>query len=231
MLIVIDKRIPEEAKKRLSNFGTLVEFSTQNITYPAISGHPDIFLFQTPESLICALNLPESYSRLFKNRGVKFNFGNNPVGSNFPETSYYNCLATEKSLFHKKGHSDKQILEECKRLEFIDLPQAYTRCSLMALSPQSFITSDKGIEKALKKNNIEVHYFSPEEIILPEMPHGFIGGALGLYAEKLFALGNPDFHSWGEEFKTVIKQKDIELISLYDGPFFDGGGIFFLETN
>lgn len=57
MLIVIDKRIPEEAKKRLSGFGKIIEFETKGITYPAISGHPDIFMCQTTESLICAPNL------------------------------------------------------------------------------------------------------------------------------------------------------------------------------
>lgn len=229
MLIVIDKRIPEEAKNRLSHFGTLVEFSTQGITYSAISGHPDIFLFQSPESLICAPNLPKNYINLFKENGVNFNFGSKPVGSKFPETAFYNCLATEDSLFHKARHTEKQILEHCKDLEFIDLPQAYSRCSLIALTPKVFITSDKGIEKALKKHDLQTRYFPPEEIILPEMPHGFIGGALGLYNEKLFVLGNPDFHSWGSEFKNLIKQEGLELISLYDGPFFDGGGIFFLE--
>lgn len=231
MLIVIDKRIPEEAKKRLSNFGNLVEFSTRNITYPAISGHPDIFLFQTSESLICAPNFPESYITLFRENGVNFRFGSQPIGSLFPETAFYNCLASDDYLFHKTGHSDKQILEQCEQLTFIDLPQAYTRCSLIALTPKVFITSDKGIEKALKTNQIEVHYFSPKEIILPEMPHGFIGGALGVHAGKLFVLGNPDFHSWGSEFKNLIKQEGLELISLYDGPFFDGGGIFFLEES
>lgn len=231
MLIVIDKRIPKEAKKRLSGFGTLVEFSTQGVTYPAISGHPDIFLCQTPASLICAPNLPEDYKTLFEKGDINFNFGKKPVGSSFPETSYYNCIASDDYLFHKTGHSDKQILEQCKQLTFIDLPQAYTRCSLIALTPKVFITSDKGIEKALKTNQIEVHYFSPKEIILPEMSHGFIGGALGIYAGKLFVLGNPDFHSWGNEFKNLIKQEGLELISLYDGPFFDGGGIFFLEES
>jgi len=229
MLIVIDKRIPEEAKNRLSGFGTLVEFSTQDITYPAISGHPDIFLFQTLKSLICAPNLPERYITLFRENGINFSFGSKPVGSEFPETTFYNCLATEYSLFHKAKHTEKQILEHCKNLEFVDLPQAYTRCSLIALTPKVFITSDKGIEKALKKHRLQTHYFSPKEIILPEMPHGFIGGALGLHDEKLFVLGNPDFHSWGSEFKNLIKQQSIELIPLYDGPFFDGGGIFFLE--
>lgn len=231
MLIVIDKRIPEEAKKRLSSFGNLVKFSTRNITYPAISGHPDIFLCQTPASLICAPNLPEDYKTLFEKGDINFNFGKKPVGSSFPETSYYNCIASDDYLFHKTGRSDKQILEQCKQLTFIDLPQAYTRCSLIALTPKVFITSDKGIEKALKTNQIEVHYFSPKEIILPEMPHGFIGGALGLYNGKLFVLGNPDFHSWGSEFKNLIKQQNLELIPLYDGPFFDGGGIFFLEES
>lgn len=231
MLIVIDKRIPEEAKKRLSGFGTLVEFSTQGITYSAISGHPDIFLCQTSESLICAPNLPENYTTLFRENGVNSCFGSKPVGSKYPETAFYNCLATEHSLFHKAKHTDKQILEQCEQLTFIDLPQAYTRCSLIALTPKVFITSDKGIEKALKTNQIEVHYFSPKEIILPELPHGFIGGALGLYNGKLFVLGNPDFHSWGSEFKNLIKQEGLELISLYDGPFFDGGGIFFLEES
>ncbi|MCD6180364.1 MAG: hypothetical protein J7K39_10720 [Bacteroidales bacterium] len=229
MLIIIDKRIPKEAKKRLSYFGDLVELSTQNITYSAISGHPDIFLCQTPKSLICAPNLPENYQTIFKNKGIDFILGNNLVGSSFPETSFYNCLVTEDYLFHKKGHTDKQILKQCEEIEFINLPQAYTRCSLIAISPQNFISSDKGIEKALRKHRLNVHYFSSKEILLPDMPHGFIGGALGLHSNKLFVIGNPDFHSWGNEFKALIKRQDIELISLYNGSFFDGGGIFFLE--
>jgi hypothetical protein len=229
MLIVIDKRIPEKAKKHLSNFGTLVEFSTHNISYSAISGHPDIFLCQTPDSLICAPNLSEKYLSLFNKNGIAFKTGLNPVGSSFPETSFYNCLANENYLFHKQGHTDKHLLEQCKNLKFIALPQAYTRCGLFEISANVFITSDKGIEKALKKNDIKVHYFSPKEIILPEMPHGFIGGALGQYNKKIFVLGNPDFHTWGDRFRVLIKQEGLELISLYEGPFFDGGGIFFLK--
>jgi len=61
------------------------------------------------------------------------------------------------------------------------------------------------------------------------MPHGFIGGALGLYGKKLFALGDPRFHSWGKDFVSLIGRQGLELIPLYQGPFYDGGGIFFLE--
>lgn len=229
MLIVIDKRIPEEAKERLSKFGTLVELSTHNITYPAISCHPDIFLCQTAESLVCAPNLPKKIFSFFDQNRITFTVGINPVGSSFPETSFYNCLATANYLFHKKGHTEEQILEQCKKLTFINLPQAYTRCGLIEISTNVFLTSDKGIEKVLKKNQLEVHYFSPKEIILPTMPHGFIAGALGLSDGKLFILGNPKYHSWEKEFNTLMKKQKLEIISLYDGPFFDGGGIFFLK--
>jgi len=229
MLIVIDERIPFEAKKRLANFGKLVEFETQNITYPAISGHPDIFLCQTPHSLICAPNLPEKYVALFESENILFQIGENKVGEEFPDTVFYNCVVSEDFLLHKKPYTDPQILAHSKQLEFIEIPQAYTRCSLMALPSQNFITSDKGIEKALKRHKLNVNYFSPEEILLPGMQHGFIGGALGLNTGKLFVIGNPDFHSWGTQFKALINQQALELISLYDGPFFDGGGIFFLE--
>lgn len=230
MLIVIDSRAPEKAKLRLSNFGEVVEFSTQNITYEAISGHPDIFLCQTPDSLICAPNLPPSYFKLFKDKNIDFLIGANPVGKLFPETSHYNCLVNERFIFHKSTYTDARIIELNKVQEFINLPQAYTRCSLIELPSKKFITSDKGIENVLKNRKLNVYYFPPNEILLPTMPHGFIGGAMGFYSGKLFVLGNPDYYTWGKEFNALMKQENIELISLYDGPFFDGGGIFFLES-
>ena len=230
MLIVIDKRIPKEAKTKLSQFGELIEFETNTITYAALSGHPDIFLCQTPHTLICAPNLPEYYFSLFKKNNIPYILGENPIGVKFPDTSFYNCVLTEHFLFHKKGLSDLCILEQNKQLEFINVSQAYTRCSLLALPSQNFITSDKGIEKALKNRNLDVHYFSPDKILLPGMLHGFIGGAMGFYSGKLFVLGNPDFHPWGKAFKTLIAKQNIELITLYEGPFFDGGGIFFPEN-
>ncbi len=229
MLIVIDKRCPEQAKKHLADFGKVVEFFTQDITYSAISCHPDIFLCQSPNSLICAPNLPDNYFSLFKQEGIVFEKGEKPVGDKFPETILYNCVFSEQFLIHKALYADNLIIKHAEHLQIIDVPQAYTRCNLMALPSQIFITSDKGIEKSLRKQNLNTTYFSPEKILLTEMPHGFIGGAMGYNSGKLFVIGNPDYHSWGNEFKILINQQGIEIISLYDGPFYDGGGIFFLD--
>lgn len=229
MLIIIDIRIPLEAKANLSRFGELIEFSTDNITYPAISCHPDIFLCQTPEALICAPNIPSQYLALFTARNIRYKIGIKNVGQKYPASAAYNGLVNGDYVFHKKEITDLQILKHSAQKRFIDLNQGYTRCGLIQLPSGICITSDKGIEKALRKAKIEVHYFHPSEILLPEMKHGFIGGALGVYQDKVFAIGNPKHHLWGEEFIRLISHQGLELISLYDGPFIDGGGIFFLE--
>jgi hypothetical protein len=58
MMIIVDNKITPVAKRRLSSFGELVELKTDGITYPAISGHPDIFFCQSADNLIVAPNLP-----------------------------------------------------------------------------------------------------------------------------------------------------------------------------
>jgi len=164
MLIVIDQRAPKEAKSNLSQFGKLVEFNTHGIVYPAISGHPDIFICQTPSCLIIAPSIPKIYTDLLKLNNIAFEYGNSIVGSKFPETSYYNCVTNGHYLFHKKGFTDKEILLRNESLELIEMPQAYTRCNLIEISKDTFITSDRGIEKNLLKNAFKAHYFSPEDI-------------------------------------------------------------------
>lgn len=227
MLIVIDKRAPKMAKEQLAKYGTVVEFITQNICYPAISGHPDIFLCQLPGQLICAPNLPKSYFTLFDLNSINYQIGKKPIQASFPNTTHYNCLATDDFLFHKPELTDTLIVELTKKQKAIALPQAYTRCSLFKIG-SAYVTSDKGIENALKKEDLAVHYFQPDEILLPGLKHGFIGGALGIHNRQLFMLGNPKKHAWGTRFTALIQEQGFELISLYDGPFYDGGGLFFL---
>lgn len=229
MLIVIDKRIPTAAKKKLAQFGEIVEFETEQISYESISGHPDIFLCQTPNHLICAANTPQKYLKLFEQHKISFQLGKNSIGQIFPETSHYNCVVTENLVIHHRKYTDPTILAHASEQKFIQVNQAYTRCNLMALGENAFITSDKGIEQTLLRQNLAVDYFSPEEILLPGFKNGFIGGCLGIFSKKLFVLGNPHYRDWNHAFQKMAHTHDLEIISLYNGPLFDGGSIFFLE--
>ncbi len=166
MLIVVDHKIPEKAKCRLSNYGEVLEIETKGITYEAISGHPDVFISLVNYEIIVAPNLPQKYKIALLNHGIKFSEGNYPVGARYPETAKYNVVTTRDYLIHNLKNTDPGILNSVKKLKHIHIEQAYTRCSLLALNDR-FITSDRGIEKILQKNNVEIFYIEPKGIKLP----------------------------------------------------------------
>jgi hypothetical protein len=80
-------------------YGGLMELETSGITYPAISGHPDIFFCQTPAGLIVAPNLPEEYFSLLDQHKIKYQKGENPLGKAYPQTSPYNAVVTSKTSY------------------------------------------------------------------------------------------------------------------------------------
>jgi hypothetical protein len=97
------------------------------------------------------------------------------------------------------------------------------------LKEDNFITSDKGIEKELLKQGLNCLYLSPKEILLPGFANGFVGGCMGTYKNRVFIIGNPDFHSEGKQLQAFLHGMNYEIISLYNGRLFDGGSLFFLE--
>jgi hypothetical protein len=227
-LIAIDKRIPIEAKSNLSKYGTLLELETSGITYEAISGHPDIFISVVNNDVIVAPNIPQQYQDAMKNHRISFHIGEQAVGQKYPETAAYNVVSTSQFLFHNFKHTDLAVKDLAFGLDKIHVEQAYTRCNLIALNNEYFITSDKGIEKQLEEINLDVFYTDPDGILLPGLKNGFIGGCAGVFENQLFLIGNLDHYPAGTHLRKKIKEWGIEVVELYDGPLFDGGSILFL---
>ena len=92
MPILIDGRMPLAAKEKLRQFGEMIEFATEGITYEAISGHPDIFFCPTPNGLVVAPNLPKKYFDFLLKFSISFTLGKNPVGKIYPDSALYNRL-------------------------------------------------------------------------------------------------------------------------------------------
>lgn len=233
-LILLDERSPKEAKDRLSTFGELLFFLRQGVTEESVSGHPDIFFFEFTDGdnkqLIVAPNIGERYSRVLQRSAIHFQFGNEPVSADYRYASAYNAVCTEKYFMHKISHSDLSIRAVCKNRVQIEVPQGYSRCSTIHLKDNFFITSDRGIQKALLKYpEIDLLYVSPEGILLPGHRNGFWGGCAGIFQDKLFLLGSLDFFKDGEKVREYCKRVGVDIIELYPGPLYDGGGIFFLD--
>jgi hypothetical protein len=100
---------------------------------------------------------------------------------------------------------------------------------MLVLSDNHYITSDRGIEKVLKKHGFSVLYINPAEIILPGMKNGFFGGCCGIFGNTVFIIGNLDFYKEGKIVRKFIKELGYKIVELYDGPLFDGGGLFIID--
>lgn len=226
MIILANKNIPKLALKQLSEYGKLILFQTGKITYEAISGHPDIFFCAIDNDLVVAPNTPSALKNEFKTQKINYLEGSERVGFKYPETAKYNCVVTDHFLIGNTELIDKKILEQTKSRDIIHVNQGYTRCNLLPLPQNRFITSDKGIEKALIDKGLDVLYVNPKDIQLPGFDHGFIGGAMGIKANQVFVIGKIKYLDEQEQLLDFLKE--FELIELYDGPLFDGGSLIFI---
>jgi hypothetical protein len=252
-LIIIDDRISPEAKNKLFAYGELMELKTDGITYPAISGHPDIFFCQGPGYLIVAPNLPEQYLASLWSHGIEFISGELPVGREYPASAHYNAVATDSFLIHNFRTTDFMITRTHEDLHLIHVDQGYTRCNLLPLKDNCFITSDEGIFKVLQgchlpdisasvksqsSNNqtsykaakgCHLCYVSPLGILLPSFPHGFFGGCCGVWNDIVFINGSLKHLPDGEKVRDFLSNLDYQIIELYDGPLVDIGSILFVD--
>ncbi len=229
MVVFGDARLPEEAKQKLARYADFVPFATEGLVYDAVSGHPDIFLCRQGNHLVAAPNLPGKYFELLQKTGLGVTVGKSPVGNTYPETARYNAVVTEKYLIHNPKIADASIAETFPGRKRVAVRQGYVRCNLLPLREDVFVTSDRGIEKALRRESLEVLYFSPEGILLPGFSHGFLGGCLGISGNRLFVTGSLSRYPEGEKLRRLFDKLHYETIELYDGPLFDGGGLFFFD--
>lgn len=227
MLIIADNRIPDPALEALKKYGEVLLFETSGITYPAISGHPDIFLCKTEAGLVVAANTPKEIKTKLKTSAISFSDSIIEVGSKYPQTAIFNAVITDKFLIHNLSFTNQEVLKHSLHLEKVEVKQAYTRCNLLALKNDKFITSDKGIEKKLLQKGLEVLFVKPRGILLTGFEHGFFGGTCGVFEDKIFFIGSLNHFPQGEKVKQFLN--GYEIIELYNGPLFDGGSLIFAE--
>ena len=227
MLILADRRIPEPARKKLEAYGKVLWLEPGKTTYEAISAHPDIFICPVGDQLIIAPNLSRKVKTKLQEYGVNYTQGENPVGEKYPETARYNVVVTDKYLISNTNFTDRYILEAAGNREIIHVNQGYTRCNLIPLQNNRFITSDKGIEKTLLQHDLEILFVEPDRIVLPGFNHGFIGGTCGVWQDRLFFIGSLNYFPEGGKIREFVQ--NMEVVELYDGPLFDGGSLIFTE--
>ncbi len=228
MLIVADARLPQTALETLSQHGTLALVKSQGIVYDSISGHPDIFICQTAHnSCVIAPNTPPYLIKTLEKHHIQYTKGDVPLSDKFPYSAAYNAVVTPQYFIHHLQHTSPLLQTHQKGKTQVHIPQAYTRCNLLALPNNSFICSDKGIEKALQKAGLETAYFSPESIVLKGHTYGFLGGCMGIHNNTVFISGALDYYKEGEALRSYLQAQNLKITELYQSPLIDGGGLLF----
>lgn len=224
MQIISNNTLPSSAIEKLNYYGDLILLEKNHVVYDAISNHPDIFFCQIDDFLIIAPNTSNEIKETLAEKGLKFIEGKKPLGRKYPETAIYNAVVTKNYLIGNSNFIDETIISHKGNRRIININQAYTRCNLLPLPGDRFITSDKGIQKQLLKNNLEVLYVNPEMIVLEGFTNGFIGGCCGVLNNKIFIAGSLNKFPEGDKIMDFLEGSDI--IELYDGPLLDVGSIF-----
>ena len=241
--IIADSRMPEEAKKNLKKLGNVIFINPTSVTYNSISSHPDIFFFQKDDALIYAPNAPKRIIKELKKRKIKLIEGKKEVGKKYPETVPYNAVGIGNLLIHNLKHTDETILSSYEN--HINVNQGYTRCNLLALNENAFITSDVGIFNAVNSqqttdNSLYPHeslvetygrtsvlYIDPKQIKLEGQKNGFFPGCCGVWRNNLIVCGSTKNLKEKAELDKFLKDNNFNLIELYDGDLIDVGSIFF----
>ena len=256
--IIADGRMPEEAKRNLKKLGDVLFLNPTETTYKSISAHPDIFFFQTEDGLIYAPNAPKKIVKELKKRKIKLTEGKKEVGKKYPETVPYNAVGIGDTLIHNLKHTDSTILSLYEN--HIHVNQGYTRCNLVALNENAFITSMEdykevaetqrrkdaeccastgsateklkahGSEFRVQSSEFKVLYIDPKQIKLEGHDHGFFPGCCGVWKNNLIVCGSTKYLKEKEELDKFLKDNNFNLIELYDGELVDVGSIFLVRS-
>ncbi len=237
--IIADSRMPEDAKKNLKKLGNVLFINPTSVTYNSISSHPDIFFFQKDDALIYAPNAPKRIIKELKKRKIKLIEGKKEVGKKYPETVPYNAVGIGNLLIHNLKHTDETILSSYENQ--INVNQGYTRCNLLALNENAFITSDVGIFNTVNSQQstdnslypqeslvgTSILYIDPKQIKLEGQKNGFFPGCCGVWKNNLIVCGSTKNLKEKAELDKFLKDNNFNLIELYDGDLIDVGSVFF----
>jgi hypothetical protein len=227
LIAIIDKRVSATIKNNLKKYAEVIEFQTDNITYNAISGHPDIFFTKVDNILYIPLNLPEKYIKILEDYKISYHIINEKIGANYPQTAILNIASNEKFIIHNRNITPREIINNHQQKKIIHVKQGYTRCSLIPLE-YFFITNDIGIYNQLIKNELKTILVSNENIQIEYYDKGFIGGTTGIIGNIIFFTGSLKHYSWGKKLRKYIEQQNFEIIELSNEKLLDCGTIILI---
>ena len=238
MLIIVDHRIKEASLSALCREGFKpLLMAPANYLSDAVSSHTDMLIFLGFGRLFCHKRYYESNASLIdhicETAALTLTLSDEATGDRYPEDVLFNACIVGNRLICNERTISKLILASARELgyEIIHVSQGYTKCSICRVSENAIITADKSIAIACREALIDVLLISEGHISLPPYEYGFIGGASGIWQDKVYFCGSLSAHPDGEKIEEFCKKHGKIAVSLSNGELQDVGSCYFIEES
>jgi len=233
-LVIIDGRVSKDMLDKLErlNIKAIPTIPCKEVSEP-ISYHPDIVLHPVNHNtIVVAPNVYEYYSDVLSKTGIRIIKGEKRLNKDYPEDVAYNVGRIGDLVIHNFKYTDEKLMYYLKKegLQFINVKQGYTKCSMAIVDENAVITSDRPIYKKLLEFGVDVLLIEPAYIRLDGYPYGFVGGTCGNLSRKVIAFSGKFLHH-PERFKieSFLSKYHKEVLWLSDENIADIGTIINLN--
>lgn len=199
-----------------------------------VSDHADMLLHHLGGDRVVVAKGEETLKIKLEQYGFQAAYSNVCVESLYPQDVKLNCARIGRRQLIGNGKTMDVAIQEfcvCNQIELINVKQGYAKCSTVVVDSKSIITADPSIAAAATNAGIDVLKITPGYVNLEGYEYGFLGGTCGMIAKgKLAFTGSIQNHPDYNEIKNFCNYKNVELVSLVEGPLLDIGGILPLKT-
>ena len=235
-IALIDCRVSEKCRISLEGHGfSLISLPPFPLLDNSVKSHPDMLVFADGDRIISHQKYKEiaeaEFSLISKLRpNLEQIFSLEPISEKYPNDILFNACKIGNRIFSRYDFISSEIkkLAREKQYSIHNIRQGYSACSCLNIDENSIITSDVSLARAARECGISVLSIEKGHITLPFHDYGFIGGAGGVFDDKVFFLGNVDLHPNGDEIKEFIRKRGKLAVSLSDEPLADCGKIIFI---
>lgn len=233
-LAIVDGRIDKEIEDNLKSLGLkIIKTIKCKEVDESISYHPDIVIHPVNHNtLVIAPNVFDYYVDKLKDMGIKLIKGEKFLGSKYPEDIAYNVGRLSGVAIHNFKHTDEVLKFYLKKenLDFININQGYTKCSLAIVGEDSGITADYHIYIKLISLGYKMLLIEEGHILLKGQKYGFIGGTNGTLCNgKSIISGRLNGHPNKEKILNFFSENKSDLIFLSQKNILDIGTIITLN--
>ena len=234
-LCIVGEGLSEDCRRRLRELGfRLFIMPPYDRLGSGVRTHADLMLLPLGDRFFIYSELARQYPELIaeaEELGFETAEQSGHPSEHYPDDIALNCLAVGRYIFCRKDCVSRQVLEYAERCGYtaVNTRQGYARCTACPVSDRGIITADPSVRTAALSVGLDVLEITVGGVLLPCYDYGFIGGACGVYRDKLYFAGDLSKHPDGERIEKFCRSLGVEAVSLSDEPLTDVGSMFFVE--